>query len=80
MAKTPAQRQAEYRARRKHVGEDGNGERRLSLWVSTQTAVALEGLVHHHGVTKRKMIERLITAEDDKIISGLELDSPEWEA
>ena len=33
MAKTAAQRQAAYRARSHHAGHDGNGERRLSVWV-----------------------------------------------
>ena len=32
MPTSNAQRQAAYRARRPHAGEDGNGERRLNLW------------------------------------------------
>ena len=35
MAKTAAQRQAAYRTRRPHAGNDGNGERRLSVWIDT---------------------------------------------
>jgi len=37
MAKTAAQRQAAYRARSHHAGHDGNGERRLSVWVGIST-------------------------------------------
>jgi len=67
-----------YRARRPFAGTDGNGERRLNLWLSTHADLALERLVHHLGVTKREFIERLLTAEDNRILSTLILDSPEW--
>lgn len=80
MAKTAAQRQAEYRARRPHAGDDGNGERRLSLWVRSGTALALGRLARRYCVTKQEMIERLVIAEDDRVLSDIELDSPEWDA
>ncbi|MER2543409.1 MAG: hypothetical protein ABTS16_08150, partial [Candidatus Accumulibacter phosphatis] len=60
MAKTAAQRQAAYRARRPHAGEDGNGERRLNLWVSTHTDLAIERLARRYCVTKREIVERLV--------------------
>jgi hypothetical protein len=41
--------------------------------------LALERLSNRYGVTKREMLERLIVAEDKRILSGIELDSPEWE-
>lgn len=77
MAKTTAQRQAEFRARRPMAGD--NGERRLSLWVSTSAALALDRLVRRYRVTKREMIERLIKIEDDGIIGDIDLNSVEWD-
>lgn len=41
MAQTTAQRQAAYRARRATAGKDGNGERRLDMWVSSEVDLAL---------------------------------------
>jgi len=78
MAKTTAQRQAQYRARRPLAGNDGNGERRLNLWVSTRADLAVERLARRYCVTKREIIERLAIAEDDRISSDIGLDSPEW--
>ena len=78
MAKTAAQRQAQYRARRPHAGDDGNGERRLNLWVSTRADLAVKRLARRYCVTKRQIIERLAIAEDDRISSDIDLDSPEW--
>ena len=78
MAKTAAERQAQYRARRPHAGNDGNGERRLNLWLSTQADLALERLARRYCVTKREIIERLVIAEDDSVSSGIDFDSPEW--
>ncbi len=79
MAKTAAQRQAAYRARRPHAGEDGNGERRLNLWVSTHTDLAIERLARRYCVTKREIVERLVIAVDDRIIAPLDIDAPEWD-
>ena len=78
MPKTAAQRQAMYRARRPFAGTDGNGERRLNLWLSTHADLALERLARHYRVTKREFIDRLVTAEDELILSTIILDSPEW--
>ena len=79
MAKTAKERQADYRKRRPHSGQDGNGERRLNTWIGTGAALALERISRRYGVTKREMLERLIVAEDEQILSGIELDSPEWD-
>ncbi|MFZ4534926.1 hypothetical protein [Propionivibrio sp.] len=78
MPKTAAQRQAMYRARRPFAGTDGNGERRLNLWISTHANLALERLARHYCVTKREFIERLVTAEEERILSTIILDSNEW--
>ncbi|MCE3607014.1 hypothetical protein LXA47_25920 [Massilia sp. P8910] len=79
MPKTAAQRQAEYRARRP-TAADGNGGRRLNTWVSTAVHLALARLAHRYGVTQREMLERLVLAEDDRILAGIKMDTPEWDA
>jgi hypothetical protein len=77
MAKSAAQRQAEYRGRRPFAGD--NGERRLSLWIRTGAALALDRLARRYGVTKREMIERLIVTQDEVVLATIALDSPEWD-
>lgn len=77
MAKTPAERQKEYRAKRQFAGEDGNGERRITAYVSTRAALALQRLSDSYGVTKRELLEKLLIAEEDKVLKGLNLDSHE---
>lgn len=79
MAKTPAERQKEYRAKRPFSGEDGNGERRLNTWISTCASLALDRLATRYGVTKREMIEKLVIAEEETVLKSLKLDSPEGE-
>jgi len=76
MAKTDAQRQAAYRARR----NDGEGERRLNAWVSVKAHFALARLARRDGITKREVIERLALAADEALLNTLEWDTPEWEA
>ena len=79
MAKTAAQRQAEYRTRRPSAGSDGNGERRLNVWISTNADLALERLARRYCVTKRAMIEQIVTVEDERILADIALDSPDWD-
>jgi hypothetical protein len=80
MAKTAAQRQAAYRTRRPHAGNDGNGERRLSVWIDTGASLALARLARRYAVTQQALIERLVIAEDERILAGIELDSAQWRA
>ena len=75
MAKTSAERQAVYRARR----NDGEGDRRINTWVSVNADLALDRLAKRYGVTRRKMVERLIGNADEAILKTLKLDSPEWD-
>lgn len=67
--RTVAERQADYRKRRGESGE--NGERRLNLWVSTKVSLAIHRLALRYCVTKREMIERLVLAKDEKVMSGM---------
>ena len=75
---TAAERQAAYRQRRPTAGE--NGERRINTWVTTGAALALARLAQRSGVTQRDMLEQLITAADDEVVSNLDPRSPEWTA
>ena len=77
MAKTTAERQKEYRANRQFAGEEGNGERRIAAYVSTRAFLALNRLSNRYGITKRELLEKLLIAEEDKVLEGLDLDSPE---
>ncbi|GAC1544264.1 MAG: hypothetical protein NVS2B7_18500 [Herpetosiphon sp.] len=79
MVKTAAERQKEYRASRQFAGEDGNGERRVTAYVSTRAALALDRLATRYGVTKREMLEKLLIAEEDKVLKKIHADSPEGE-
>jgi hypothetical protein len=75
MAKTSAQRQAAYRSRR----HDGDGDRRLNTWISTQAAFALARLARHHGLSQRAILEQLVLTADQTILDTLNLDTPEWD-
>ena len=75
MAKTSAQRQAAYRARR----HDGEGTRRLNTWLSAQADCALTRLARRGGVTQRALLERWVITADQQVLETLELDTPEWD-
>jgi hypothetical protein len=74
MALSNAERQAVYRRNRATAGE--NGERQIRTWVTTGTALAR--LARHHSISQRAMLERLITAADERIIKRLDPDTPGW--
>ncbi len=77
MSKSNAERQAAYRNRRPEAGD--NGERRINTWVTTGTALALNRLAHHQGVTKRAILEKLIQKADDAVVKKLDDSRPEWD-
>lgn len=70
MAKTNAQRQAEYRHRHL-VAEDGGAER-LNLLVSVPAKRKLERLAACYGVTQRAMLERLLTEAEGALLDRLQ--------
>ena len=74
MPKTSRERQAAYRSRR----HDGEGDRRLNTWLSSQAACALRRLAHHQALSQRAVLEQLVIAADQTILETFELDSPEW--
>ena len=65
MAKTTAERQANYRARRATAAED-SGERRLNTWVSKAAHLELARIAQRYGVTQREMLERFILVDDER--------------
>jgi hypothetical protein len=77
-AKTPAQRQAESRARRYKAGAHGDGQRQLNTWLDTGVALALERIAKRDSVTKPQLLERLIRQEDKRILETIEYNSKEW--
>ena len=79
MAKTLAERQKQYRKNRPFAGPDGNGERRINTWVTTEAALALNRLAARYGVTKREMLEKLIRDVDDQVTRTFEPFTPEWD-
>ena len=74
-ARSPAQRQAAYRARRSTAGD--NGERRIDCWLSTAAALALARIARRRGMTQRQVLERLILKADRYILSTLDAESVE---
>lgn len=63
MAKTNAQRKAEYRARRRR----DRVHTRLNIEVSLVAHFALERLASHHGLIQRHMLKHLITEPHDNL-------------
>jgi hypothetical protein len=61
MAKTSAERQAAYRLKRAGQHSD---ERRINTWVSRAIYLKLEELAGRYGVTKRAVIELLVSHEN----------------
>ena len=76
MAKTSAERQRNYRERRRQ----GDGDRRLNTWISAQAYSALERLSECRGITKREMIELLVITVDTDVSAISKLDPTEWDA
>lgn len=79
MAKSTAERQAAYRERQDSGGVDGNGQRRISMWLSTGAAFAMARLASRYGVTQRELIENMLLAEDERVLATMMIDTPEWD-
>jgi uncharacterized protein YhjY with autotransporter beta-barrel domain len=80
MAKTTAERQAAYRERQDSGGVDGNGQRRVSMWLSTEAALALRRLSSRYGVTQRELVANMLLAEDERILATMKIDTTEWDS
>jgi hypothetical protein len=71
MAKTPAERQRELRARRSRarVGdvparERGEGEARLDVWVRINAVLALRRIAERRGLSQRLALEQVLIEAD----------------
>lgn len=78
MAKSTAERQAAYRARQVSAGTNGDGQRRVSMWLSTGAALALARLACRYGITQRELVEQILLAEDERVLATIEIDTSEW--
>jgi hypothetical protein len=79
MGQTAKERQAKYRAKRDTAGVNGNGERKLSMWVATETQLALRRLARREKTTLRAVLERLVREADEANLAALSIDAPEWD-
>ena len=66
MAKTASERQATYRAK--------SDQYRLSMYINGEARAALTALARHRGCSQREVIESLIVAEKNAIVSAMETD------
>jgi hypothetical protein len=74
MAKTGAERQADYRARQKNDG----GDKRLNIWINSSSYCSIERLSRHFNFTKKELLERLIVSAESVVLKTLAPNSPEW--
>lgn len=73
MAKTDAERQAEYRKRK----AKDLGERRINTWVSREAFDGLRRLSNHQGIPQRDVLENLIKEADGSVMRLFSPGSPE---
>ena len=65
-AKSNAERQAEYRARR------ARGSRALHLWLDDADKLALKRLARHWGISQAEVVARLVREADKEVLDGME--------
>ena len=70
MALTNAQIQARYRASRPYA-DDGEGNRRLTAWVPTSAAFALQRLARFYALSQQDALVRIINAAVDSLTAGM---------
>lgn len=66
--KSNAQRQREYRLKRRAAGE--HGEANLNLWLDNSAKFALERLAVYWGISERETLEQLIISADRNVLAG----------
>lgn len=71
MAKTAAQRQAEYRARKAQAGGVDQAERVIHAWVSSRAMQALGRMAQHEGVTQKALLERVLIEREEGFLSQM---------
>ncbi len=66
--KSNAQRQRDYRLKRRSAGD--NGESNLNVWIDNAAKFALERLSIYRGLTERETLEQLIISADQVVLSA----------
>ncbi|HDN4557791.1 TPA: hypothetical protein P1124_004548 [Salmonella enterica subsp. enterica serovar Birkenhead] len=77
MKLTNAERQKQYRDNMFKRGD--NGDLRINTFVTSSAGFALGRLSRHYGLTKRQVLELLITNADNSLTKNWDVDSPEWD-
>ncbi|MDP2100643.1 MAG: hypothetical protein Q8S52_02565 [Methylobacter sp.] len=77
VAKTSAERQREYRARKSQQWRQDLHAVNLTLPVDANCA--LKRLAKHHGVSFSDIVAKLVKDADDLLISTMTYDSPEYD-
>lgn len=78
MVKKAAARPARYRASRVFSSNDSEGQRRVNVWLSTGSGPAPKRIAPCYRVTQLALIEKLLFAEDKRILDEVSFDSAEW--
>ena len=66
VAKSNAERQADYRARR------ARDSRALQLWLEDSDKLALKRLARHWGISQAQAVARLVRQADKEVVDGLD--------
>lgn len=74
-AKTTAERQAAYRARKRWSAGRVDSEVRLNTMIAFRASSSLERLAFHYGVTKKEALERLLLEADEAVAKSFGFDS-----
>lgn len=69
MAKSAAERQADYRKR--HLKDMDGTKARLNLLIDQQAKFALERLSLRYAVTKQDLLRRLLIEEQDRLLKEM---------
>ncbi|ECD9411890.1 hypothetical protein J7F78_004778 [Salmonella enterica subsp. enterica serovar Cotham] len=76
MKLTNAERQKQYRDNMFKRGD--NGDLRINTFVTSPAGFALARLSRHYGLTKRRVLELLITHADNSLTKNWDVGSTEW--
>lgn len=76
-AKSNAERQSDYRRKKRRSGDNGNYN--LNVWVSSGAKFALLRLARHSVESPEQILERLILAEQDRVTHSMDDLSEEYE-
>jgi len=75
--KTVAERQARYRKSRAFSGKNVERQLRANVWLGIASVLALKQFARRYGVTTQKLIEKLLLAENVRILVGISVDLAE---